>query len=116
RCGTGVHRPCHVRRSSGDGRCAATIAAERAASYRFWWRRENGRNDVGHLVPLACLFVEPAAADSGETIEASSPFVLGFSPFAGNQTVMFEAVERWIEGALLDLEALCRHLLNAQEH
>jgi hypothetical protein len=56
-----------------------------------------------------------APAGDGEAIILGLALVVRFAPFAGDQALMLQAVERGIERALLDLEAVAGDLLDAQE-
>src|SRR6185369_1670103 len=77
---------------------------------------QDPRDDVGHPVPVAGLLLQPPPAAGGEAIEAGLPLVLGFPPFALDEALALEAIEGGVERALLDLEALTRDLLDAEEN
>src|SRR5207249_127712 len=67
-------------------------------------------------IPLLSLGVELTAASRGQPIELGFTIVIGFAPLTGNQTLVFQPVERWIQRSLLDLQLLTGDLLCAKQN
>jgi hypothetical protein len=81
-----------------------------------WGGAEYFGNESGHAVPLVGFGAKLVAADGGELVELCLAIVVGFAPLAGDETLMFEAVEGRIEGTLLDGELLAGDLLDAEKN
>src|ERR1700733_8744390 len=60
--------------------------------------------------------MELAPPSRSQTVELRLAFVVRFPPLAGDPTLMFQSIERWIQRALLDLQLFARDLLNAQQN
>jgi len=64
-------------------------------------------------IPVRLFGGELFASDGGEFVELGLAAVVGGSPFGVEPAAFFEAMEGWIERALLDLEDLLGDLANA---
>src|ERR1700686_1163113 len=84
-------------------------------SYFLRPRAENSRDDLRHAVPVFGFCLQPALPGGGQTIVSSFAVVLRRAPFACDPTLMLQTIERRVERALLNLEALLGHLLDAQQ-
>src|SRR5580700_5693396 len=94
----------------------ATNAAGSRASYFLRRRLQNSRDDVRHAIPLFGFRLESALARSRETVVLGLAFIFRFAPFTGDPALVFQPVERGIERALLNLQAVFRNLLDAQQN
>jgi hypothetical protein len=81
-----------------------------------WSSAENARDEGGHAVPLVGFSAELAATGGGELVELCLAVVVGFAPLAGDEALVFKAVQGRIEGALLDGELVAGDLLDAEEN
>jgi hypothetical protein len=65
---------------------------------------EDEFDGLGEAIPGGFFLGELAAAFGGEAVEAGFAAVFRVAPFGGEPAALFEAMERWIERALLDDE------------
>src|SRR5207247_4904117 len=95
RCGSAARRPSAAPHPTG-GRCrASTIASSQRRSCFLRRRVQDAGHDVGHPVPVARLLLQPAPSGCGQPIEARLPLVVGFAPFALDETLtIFSESER----------------------
>src|ERR1051325_4174930 len=64
------------------------------------------------LVPLFGFQLQLLAAGRRQAIEAGSAAEFGYAPFRFDPTLMFQAMEGWIQRTLIHLENFLRDLLN----
>jgi len=76
---------------------------------------EDARDESGHAIPLVGFGAELAATGGGEAVETGFAVVVGFAPLAGDEALVFEAVERGVERALLDGKLFAGDLLDAEQ-
>jgi hypothetical protein len=74
---------------------------------------EDAGDRSGQPIPVGALLVELLTAEPGERIEAGLASSVGRGPFSCEPAALFEAMERGIERALLDLQDVAGHLLQA---
>src|SRR6185437_1060672 len=67
----------------------------------------------GHAMPVLRFAGELLCARAREGIKARAAIIFRNAPFRANPAALFEADERGIEGALIELEHIVRHLLEA---
>src|SRR6185437_14921478 len=67
-------------------------------------------------VPARCFLTQPATASGGERVVLCPAIILALAPFSGDQILVFQPVQRGIQGPLRDIERLSRNLLNAKQH
>jgi hypothetical protein len=79
-------------------------------------RPQRHRDRFREPVPARRFLAKPRAAGRGEVIELRLAVVLRRSPLGVDQPLLFEAVQRGIQCALLNLERTTRNLLNPQQH
>src|SRR4030095_8012308 len=115
RCGIGVPRPSRARNATGEWRPAATTPAWRGSSSFLRRGGQNAADDVRHAVPVARFFLQLFAPGGREPVKARPALVLGLAPLARDEALVLEAIQRRIERALLDAEALLRDLLDAEQ-
>jgi hypothetical protein len=92
------------------------VAGWREASYFLRSGIEDAGDDVGHAIPFIGFGKEAALARGGEPVIFGFSIVFRFTPFAGDPTLVFEAVERRVEGTLLDFETVFGNLLDAKKN
>ena len=104
--------------SENDGELPATTTeAGSKASHFLWLGAQNSCDDVGHAVPVFGFRKQLALPCRGEPVIFGFAVVFRFAPLTGNPSLMFEAIERGIERALLDFSgALFQDLLDAQKN
>src|SRR6185312_818443 len=73
-------------------------------------------NRGGQAVPARRLLAKAAASRGGQGVILGAAVVLALAPFGGDEVLMLQAVKRWIERALRNLERIARNLLDAQQH
>jgi hypothetical protein len=57
-----------------------------------------------------------ASSTGREAVKLRFALVFGFTPFAANPALVFEAVKSWVERALQDFQAILGDLLNTQKN
>jgi len=77
---------------------------------------ENSGDDVGHAIPLFGFGLQTALAGSREAIVFGFASVFRLAPITLDPALVFEAIKRWIKGALPDFETLFGGLLDAEEN
>jgi hypothetical protein len=73
--------------------------------------RDDEVDGLRKALPVGSLSFELFAAAAGEAVELGLAASFAFGPFGGNPAVLLQAVEGWIERALLYLQNLFRYLL-----
>ena len=86
------------------------FAHSACASYTRCKDQCNGR---GHLLPVRQFFFELLAAGFREGVKLGAAIIFGGAPFRADPFLAFQAIERGIERALLDLQDVARDLLDA---
>src|ERR1041384_7782480 len=76
-------------------------------------RAQEELNGIGVALPGADFAGELFASGGGEGVELGAAVVLGRAPLGVEQAAILEAVQRGVEGALVDLEDAARDLLDA---
>src|SRR5215212_5250912 len=84
-------------------------------SYVLRHRFEDEPHRLGKSPPVRRLFLEPSPSGGGEAVILCFALVLRLAPLGSNQGLLFEAIQRGIERALLDQQPLARNLLDAQQ-
>jgi hypothetical protein len=64
---------------------------------------ENPADDIGHPVPVPCLFLELLPTGGREMVVPGLALVFGLTPFANNETVVLQTIKSGIEGTLVNL-------------
>src|ERR1700728_472294 len=90
--------------------------ASRRVSHSLQCRTENGGDKRRHSVPPFSLGVELTAASRRQPIEFGLTIVVGLAPLTGNQALVFQPVERWVQRSLLDLQLLTGDLPYAKQN
>ncbi len=77
---------------------------------------QDSSNDVGHAVPVFGFRKQPALPCSGEPVIFGFAVVFRLAPFTGDPALMFQTIERGVQRALLDFQAIFGNLLDAQQN
>ena len=77
---------------------------------------EDARHEPGHLLPAVRFAAKLTASGRRQSIIFGFALVVGFAPLAGDEALVFQAVERGVERTLLDFEAVAGDLLDAEEN
>src|SRR5204862_6249897 len=101
---SGARRPCRVRDASDTDHCEPTSGVARGLSYFLRLRAEDATNDLGHLVPGPRHLLQLAPSCRRQTIKLRFAVVFRFAPFARDEALMLEPVQRGIERALLNFQ------------
>src|SRR5438309_1747512 len=115
RCESEAHHPTAAPDPSGERCRASTIAALQELSRFVRASLQDSGNDVGHAVPVASFLLQLAPPCRRQAIESRPALVLGFAPLALDEPLVLEAIQRGIQRALLNFEALAGALLDAQQ-
>src|SRR5688500_8029515 len=84
---------------------------------RVVYRRAQCRPDRGgETVPARRLFLQPLPPRRRERVELRLAVVIALAPLRVDEPLMLEAVQRWVERALGNVERLVRNLLDAEQH
>src|SRR6185503_20605195 len=75
---------------------------------------EDERHRLGEATPLIDFFAKRFASRLGQRVVARAPVVLGRLPITLDPAAVLEALERGVEGSLIDLESAARDLLDAE--
>ena len=67
-------------------------------------------------MPAGGFVAHALPSERGELVILCAPVVVGHAPFAVDQSLPLEAVQRRIERALLDVQRAAGDLLDAQQH
>ncbi len=86
------------------------------ASYFLRLAAEDTGDYVGHAVPLFGFREEFAFASRREPVILRLALVFRLAPFARDPTLVFEAIQRRVERALLNLQTIFGNLLDAQQN
>src|SRR5207245_1424720 len=98
--------------------CSSDLATTKTGSTASYFLRrgaQDSRNDIRHVVPLFRFFSQSALPRCRETIVFRLALVFRLTPFARDPALVFQAIQRRIQRALLNLQAILRNLLDAQE-
>src|SRR5215468_3168996 len=77
---------------------------------------ERGAHRVDELLPSRGLLAQSLASCGGQAVELGAAIVFGRAPFGVEQSLHLQAVQRWIERALFDIERAVGDLPDAQQH
>src|SRR5580658_861516 len=116
RCESAVPHPLQFLAARALRSTSTMNGASRIVSHFLRCRTENAGDKRRHAVPLLSLGVELTAASRGQPIELGLTIVVGFAPLTGNQALVFQSVERWVQRSLLDLQLLIGDLLYAKQN
>src|SRR5437879_13244393 len=72
--------------------------------------RRSDRRD--QAVPTGGFFLEPSAPGGRERVVLRLSVVLTLTPLGGDETLMLEAVQGWVQGLLMDLPGAIIDLAN----
>src|SRR5437773_11623112 len=95
---------------------APTTELGSTASYFLWRALQNSRDDVRHAVPLFRFGLQFALARRRQPVIFRLALVFRLAPFAGDPALMLQPIQRRIQRALLNLQAIFRNLLDAKQN
>jgi len=85
-------------------------------SYFLWCRVQDSSDALCHAVPLFGFAFRPALSGRGKPVILRLPIVFRLAPFASDPALVFQAIRRRIQRALLNLQTIFRNLLDAQQN
>src|SRR5213593_2973006 len=79
-------------------------------------RDERGGHRGCQTLPAFGLFAKPPPAGRRHGVVLGFPLVIALTPFRRDESLMFQPVERGIQGALRDLQRVAGYLLNPEQN
>src|SRR5271163_2866555 len=116
RYGIAAPHPSRAPYANGAGLCGTKNENGSIASYFLRLRSQDSCDDVSHAVPIFGFCLQAAFPCRCERVVFRFALIFRLAPFARDPALVFEAIERGIERALLDFQAVLRDLLNAKKN
>src|SRR5438309_2508506 len=102
-CGNAVPHPSRSPSESAVQWRGTMSESDSTKSYFLWCRVQDSSDDLCHAVPLFGFALQPALSGRGEAVILRLSIVFRLAPLTGDPALVFQAIQRGIKRALLNL-------------